>query len=106
MVPSSCWTFVVRGLESIRLGRAKASIGLRGIDCSTLETLVTISQKLVGKGDSWDSSNHLGEMNIMYRDVLPVCNEERMSKDKMHAVYKGALLHWEIYQKREYANFN
>jgi hypothetical protein len=34
MVPSSCWTFVVRGLESIRLGRAKASIGLRGIDCS------------------------------------------------------------------------
>ena len=55
--------------------------------------IVTISQKLVGKGHSRDSSNHLGEMNIMYRDVLPVCNEERVSKDKMHAVYKGALLH-------------
>ena len=52
--------------------------------------IVTISQKLVGKGHSRYSSNHLGEMNIMYRDVLPVCNEERMST--MHAVQKGALL--------------
>ena len=51
---------------------------------------VTISQKLVKKGHSLDSSNHLGEMTIKYEDVLPVCNEQRLSQ--MHAVFVGASL--------------